>query len=226
MPIYREVNRDFFKTWTPEMAYVLGFFAADGTLTTSIRGAKYFDIQVCDKDLVYKIRSVMKSNHKVLYKKGRGNHKDLFRLQIGSKEIYKDLTKIGFVERKTMRLVLPSMPDSVFGDFVRGYFDGDGNVWVGLMHKERVTQTHVITSAFTSGTKAFLLDLQKQLANRGMRGNMYCQETFYRLSLSIISSLKLYELMYGNMGQSKLCLKRKKRVFEHYIQRRNKGLVV
>ena len=28
MPISKTLNQDFFKTWSPEMAYVLGFFAA------------------------------------------------------------------------------------------------------------------------------------------------------------------------------------------------------
>ncbi len=32
MPIYKTKNEAFFKKWTPEMAYVLGFFTADGTI--------------------------------------------------------------------------------------------------------------------------------------------------------------------------------------------------
>jgi len=32
MGIKYQINSDFFKTWTQEMAYVLGFITADGSL--------------------------------------------------------------------------------------------------------------------------------------------------------------------------------------------------
>jgi len=33
VPIHRNVNKDFFKKWTPEMAYVLWLLDADGYIT-------------------------------------------------------------------------------------------------------------------------------------------------------------------------------------------------
>jgi hypothetical protein len=39
MPIHKEINHDFFKLWTPGMAYVLGFFSADGSMIKNKRGA-------------------------------------------------------------------------------------------------------------------------------------------------------------------------------------------
>lgn len=44
MPVYKRVNKDFFKKWSNEMAYVLGFFAADGNMIVNKRGGQFWSI--------------------------------------------------------------------------------------------------------------------------------------------------------------------------------------
>ncbi|MEK7144930.1 MAG: hypothetical protein AAB794_03715 [Patescibacteria group bacterium] len=56
MPMHRAVNQGFFKKWTPEMAYVLGFFAADGYMTLNKRGAHFWSIQITDKNILEGIK--------------------------------------------------------------------------------------------------------------------------------------------------------------------------
>lgn len=56
MPIYKTKNENFFKKWTTEMAYVLGFVAADGCLTETKRGTHFLDLQSIDKELIEKIK--------------------------------------------------------------------------------------------------------------------------------------------------------------------------
>ena len=55
------INEDFFDQWSPEMAYVLGFWFADGYM----RHERSYRIVFCstDNSLLLKIRSVMGSNH-------------------------------------------------------------------------------------------------------------------------------------------------------------------
>src|SRR3989338_9076928 len=127
MPIYKKVNKNFFKKWTPEMAYVLGFFAADGYITVNRRGGQFWCIQITDKKLLEQIRKVVQSGHKISTRVRDGNEKMVHRLQIGSIEMCDDLRKLGFFERKTKNLTVPHAPQKYFSDFVRGYFDGDGN---------------------------------------------------------------------------------------------------
>jgi len=43
---------------------------------------------------------------------------------------------------------------------------------------------------------------------------------YYRLTYSIINSLKLYDFMYNSLGTSKLFLGRKKDIFDKYIKMR------
>ena len=65
MPIYRAKNENFFKTWIPQMAYVLGFFAADGNLTLGKRGNHFIEFTSCDKEIIEKIREAMGCTHKI-----------------------------------------------------------------------------------------------------------------------------------------------------------------
>lgn len=201
------------------MAYVLGFFCADGSMDLTKRGTYYFSIQICDQVLLESIRDVLESNHAISIRPGRGPERDKYRLQIGSKEMCSDLMNLGIQTQKTQNLTLPKVPEKYLGSFVRGYFDGDGNVWTGTIHKERKTSMKSIHTVFTSASGEFLKALQSRLGSRGITGQVACRKTFYRLSYSILSSLKLYELMYTNLGTD-LCLDRKKDIFESYIRER------
>jgi intein-encoded DNA endonuclease-like protein len=202
------------------MAYVLGFFAADGYITVNKRGGQFWCIQITDKKLLESIKKVIEAEHKIsvrLPKKLGENI--LYRLQIGSIEMCNDLRKLGFSERKTKSLAIPNISKEYFSDFVRGYFYGDGNVWVGFLHKERKTQTLVLFVAFTSCSLEFLKGLQAKL---DLGGSIYRskKQNFSRLQLSTLNALKLYYFMYNGISTSKLFLQRKKDVFERYIKLR------
>jgi len=215
------INKDFFKKWSPDMAYVLGFFAADGYITVNRRKGQFWSIQIADRELLDEIKKAVKSEHKIgirLAKKISESNK--YRLQIGSIEMCDDLRKLGYDERKTKSLAIPNIPHKYFSDFVRGYFDGDGNVWVGNMHKDRKISRDAILVMFTSCSKNFLIELQNRLTLLSMPGGcIYSskKKDFSRLQYSTLNSLKLYNFMYNRLGSSKLFLKRKKDVFERYI---------
>jgi len=222
MPIFKKVNKDFFKTWTHEMAYVLGFFAADGYITVNKRGGHFWCIQICDKELLEQIKKCVGSEHKISIRTRKGNESDIFRLQIGSKEMCNDLRKLGMRERKTKSLSVPSVPDEYFSDFVRGYFDGDGSVWVGQIHKERKTKSVAIRSVFTSCSGDFLESLRVRMESFGILSGVLRKEkdSYYRLIYSVRGSLKLYDFMYNHevsLSES-LLLNRKKSVFEKFIE--------
>lgn len=206
------------------MAYVLGFFAADGYLTLNKRRANFWCIDITDKDLLYKIRDTIESEHKISERIGRGNNKNQYRLQIGSKDMCNDLRKLGFNENKTRSLAVPNVPNNYFSDFVRGYFDGDGHVWVGQTHKQRSNSKHAISCIFTSCSLDFLKVLHDRLEEIiGMKGAIRKGKgDYYRLTYSIVSSLKLYNFMYNvdNLKEEGLFLKRKRIIFEKFIKMR------
>ena len=75
MPILKTKNENFFKKWSPEIAYVLGFFAADGNMTKNKRGAHFIEFQITDQDLLIKIKKLLGSNHKIGIRKKLSNGK-------------------------------------------------------------------------------------------------------------------------------------------------------
>lgn len=225
MPVYKKVNKKFFKKWTPEMAYVLGFFSADGYITVNKRGGQFWCIQIIDKQLLKQIKFVIQSEHKIGEYERSGNESTIYRLQIGSKEMCNDLRCLGIYERKTKNLAVPNVPKKYMSDFVRGYFDGDGNVWVGYVHKERKKPLLAIRVDFTSCSALFLETLKQRLEysniNRGVLSKT--KSNCHRLRYSIHNSLRLYDFMY-NQGvciSENLLLLRKKKVFEKYISMRS-----
>jgi hypothetical protein len=221
MPIKKNVNKKFFKKWSHNMAYVLGLLCADGSIRHSNRNAWYIDLQLTDEVLVNGVRKVMKSEHKITVRKRIPPENDLFRLQIGSKEMCQDLAALGIVPNKTKVIKLPDVPRKYFGDFVRGYFDGDGNVWVGKNHVYRDKSETTIMSFFTSCSRAFLEDLRRKFKERNISSSIirFRSGTFFRLQISVKGSILLYQLMYKTV-KSGLYLNRKKNKFEQFIKLR------
>jgi len=155
----KTVNVSFFKEWSPEMAYVLGFIYADGAVEDCRESSRtcYLSMTNTDLRLLEKIRDVMSSNHNIYVRKGgsviiRGrkyNQKDCHVFRIGNKMMYQDLINIGLCPRKSLIIALPDIPANLFNYFLRGYFDGDG-----CIHIEKIKMRMRII--FTSGSKVFL----------------------------------------------------------------------
>jgi len=223
--MYRAVDHNFFKKWSRNMAYVLGFFAADGAMILNNRGAHFIEFHNTDKVLITKTRSVLQSSHRVgvrVQENKNPRWKTAYRLQIGSKEMFTDLEKFGFTQNKSNTIRLPRIPQEYFGDFVRGYFDGDGNVyfkkhWVKAREKER----WIFACRFTSGSKKYLEDLHRSLKQTGiMRGFILAKshQSGFELILSHRDSLVLYRLMYNTALDTGLFLPRKYKLFRKAIR--------
>ncbi len=205
------------------MAYVLGFFAADGYITVNKRGGQFWCIQITDKNLLENIKKIVGAEHKICVRPRTGNENAQYRLQIGSIEMCDDLRKLGFNERKTKNLAIPRVPRKYMGHFIRGYFDGDGNVWAGYIHKKRRVQTMSCLCAFTSCSLNFLKQLRAELLSFGLKsGSLYQPKpNCFRLQFSTLDSLKLYDFMYTGIARgNQLCLRRKRVVFEKFIRLR------
>ena len=227
-------NKDFFKTWTPEMAYVLGFMYADGDIEDNRKSSRtqYTTFASTDKEILEAIKKVMNSSHNlnyraahnVTYKNGKTyRSKGIYRLRIGSKEMYEDLLKLGLTPRKSLTIEFPkNIPNQYLNHFIRGYFDGDGCVTImrGRGKKDQPILKG-IAIIFTSGSKIFLEELCKRVhesSNFSIR-NIYSSSRAYSLKYPTSESVEFFKFLYGNK-KSDLFLKRKFNIFAHYFQLR------
>lgn len=136
--IYK-VDSDFFKCInTEEKAYILGFICADGHISED---RLVITVSEKDSDILEKIRRAMHSNHPIKrikrknpYQKTDRKQLILMELMIGRKELVKSLFDMSLTTDKTYTLngnILKYVPKYLMRDFLRGYFDGDGNVFFG-----------------------------------------------------------------------------------------------
>lgn len=221
MPMRRELNQDFFKKWSPEMAYVLGFFAADGSMIQNKRGGKYIEFVSTDRCVLELIKKSFGSTHKIQERlQIKSEWKAQYRIQIGCSEWFNDLTNLGFVQNKSKRLSFPKVPEKYFGDFVRGYFDGDGCIYFNkLKFAGRKKPRWVLLTLFTSGCRPFLDSLWETLGARGVKGgSLKNKEHGFELMFSHKDSVALHRLMYHTGRVLDLYLPRKREKLEKAIQ--------
>ena len=217
------VDESFFEKWNGPMAYVLGYIYADGNLVDSshIRG-KYLSVTSVDYDRIESIRVLMKAAHTIVLEKLREHGKQRFRLRIGNEKLFDSLIRMGVTPRKSFTMLFPSIPRRYLGDFVRGYFDGDGCSHIDMASGKPKR----LLTIFTSGSKKFLEDLHECLRNEiGLTGNgLYKHGSAvgtYQLRYSTRDSLRLFMFLYPRGLNDKLHLSRKYDIFMQYLTLRN-----
>lgn len=124
------VNSKFFnKINTPEKAYILGFWYADGYNYQNGRYRIVLNLQEDDKHILDSIKRVLKYEGELLFDKKTGNRKNQYRLSINNKGLSLGLSKHGCMQTKTEKLKFPNfLSDKLIPHFIRGYFDGDGSI--------------------------------------------------------------------------------------------------
>lgn len=219
----------FFNTWTPELAYFLGYFAADGCMYHSRNGGYstggyYVEFTSIDRELVETIRLITGSKNKIeLASRWRpmiSRQRNRYKLRLVSKRAYEYLRQLGFTPNKTLTLNFPYVPNKLLGSFVRGYFDGDGHVYAGkYTAKSRRQSRQVLQVGFTSGSKPFLEEFHKRLKEiASIPGGSLVKRSnhHYVLQYSANSSRQLYSFMYPSTTVP--CLNRKRIKFEEGIR--------
>lgn len=192
------VNSDFFKNWSPEMSYILGFIAADGNICHSGRAHTLY-IASDDEDIIEKIKRVLNYCGPI-YQKSRFNGKTSHSLRICDQIIFNDLKKLGIAERKSLSL-FPKVRKAFVADFLRGFLDGDGSVY--LRNIKYPSKLAVVFYTASKSMAEFLhLNLKKILGNNNFstiqsRITKY-KNPYYSISLGHKASCKLYSKLYRN----------------------------
>lgn len=123
------VNDNYFKNQSHNMAYILGFIASDGCVSKNTNHI-IFDIQESDEEILYKIKKELEYEGPIQHYINSSGHK-YSRLKICSSIIKKDLEHYGITPKKTFTLQPPLFLDEKYYiSYIRGYFDGDGCIYI------------------------------------------------------------------------------------------------
>jgi hypothetical protein len=223
-----KVNSRFFKKWSAEMAYTLGYFFADGSMEDAsyLRGL-YIRVTSIDRETIERFRRLLDSKHTItLCKPTTKNSRMRYLLRIGDREIYRDLFRLGLYPNKSLTMKFPKIPKKYMKDFVRGYFDGDGCVYLWrTKNKNGDLIIRKLSTIFTSGSKDFLIELLKQLQNliKLDRQKIYNSHRSMQLSFSTSDSIKLFKFMYTKT-KPELLLRRKLDVYLNYFDLKKPGI--
>lgn len=171
---------------------------------------------------LFKIRRALRSKHKI-GKKPSSNGNIGFQFQIRNSIITNDLVNLGIKPRKTLNLKPIKVPDKYFSDFARGFFDGDGTVYI-----YKVNDVPQIKAGFVCSSLEFLKDFNKKLCKRLniIPKNIHTENTNkskmprYSINFYIDDCEKLMHFMYRK--DNCLRLERKFKIFKRWgeIKRR------
>lgn len=207
--INRNVDRHFFDVLdTPEKAYVVGLFLADGCFNGTRIVIK---LQRQDAELLREIKRII--GKPIPPVKVTGN---VAVASFGSKALVAGLkTHVG--EKKTERLRAVKLDPTLFGPFLRGFFDGDGSV------SKRAARKNQIRVEICSISRQFLCWLQAEVMKRGIRTSLIverrkgkrmqipggrttiCQHDMFRLHFGTHQSrVSLFRLLYPDASVLKL----------------------
>ena len=118
-----------------EKAYWLGFLFADGCVRETKTGSQVvLKLSIKDENHLIKFKNDLNSEHKIFYyrnktktKNGTDSFSDNCVIRINSCEMVRDLIEQGCSPRKTFTIDKPNIDEKYYKDFIRGYYDGDGN---------------------------------------------------------------------------------------------------
>ena len=210
-------KEDYFSTQNSNMAWLLGFLAADGSIRKNENKIK-IGLSIKDKEILEKIKKELELETSIKeYTNSQGY--DCCTLQWTCEQHKKDLAKYNIVPEKTFVLKPPyELNKDLWIDYIRGYFDGDGSInlipnsngrWNGNLRWQVCSATKEILE--------FILQVFEEQYNIP-KVNIYERQglhTLYYIQYSSIATRKIYSILYT---QNSLFLERKKKHFEDILQ--------
>lgn len=222
------LDHNFFETIdTEEKAYFLGFIMADGSIQKvkkSKNGFSYvisIEIKVSDKYILEKFKNAIRSNLEVKeFKSERSQdgwkpkHNAYFR--VFSQKMFMDLNKLEVHPNKTFVAdKLPKLSKEMMRHYIRGFFDGDGTVYVSKSYREpRPIFGFYGTYSFITNFRDFL-EQEINLKHRKVHEKKTQNVSMVTYS-TIDDIINFYDYIYRD---STIYLHRKKDIFDKYIVR-------
>lgn len=215
-PKIYSVKEDIFQNIdTEEKAWMLGFIYADGYIDSSKTKLK-FTLAEKDKDVLEKIKSILRSNSPIKRKEGRQiKGTDYFgssavTLMISNAQICQDLEKHGAFYKKSLKLQFPLfLKDELIRHFIRGYFDGDGSIAFGR---------HDFPKISIASNKEFLEGIHDILLKENITSNIYASNRSKVNSLEINAKSSVEKFLNYIYKDSNIFMERKYQRYKYFSE--------
>jgi len=123
-----KLNENIFDEWTNRNVWLIGFITADG----SFNKGNNITIYNSEKQLVKEFKDIFQSQNEITESKSeRLGNKQIWRTAISSNKIANFMKSINAYGNKNKRNPFPLIPDKYKWSFIKGLFDGDGNIYKG-----------------------------------------------------------------------------------------------
>lgn len=203
-------NKEYFQIETPNMAWLLGFLAQDGSIAKKGNTIK-LSLSAIDIDVLYAIKEEIEIEAPITrYVTNKGY--EVASLTWTSQYHKRDLANYGIIPQKTFQLELPLKLDEKFWiDYIRGYFDGDGSV---------STAGPALRWQICSATTPILVFIMDELEKRGIQKVSIQKWTKSRLNPTYVIQYStqptrdIYNFLYT---PNSLYLPRKKEKYEKLL---------
>jgi hypothetical protein len=192
LPEKYSFERSYFRSIdTEDKAYWLGFIYADGY----IAGKYELGIELSQKDYAHleKFKKCLSGDTpiKSFDKIVKGVSYSMCSLRLYSKTLIDDLMNFGLIPNKSSVIEFPSLKNSQIKHFVRGYFDGNGSLYIDK-------SKNMLRSKITCGSRSFIDSLQTMLNNESIDSFIIDCGTKFDLGFSSKrSTTKFLEYLYG-----------------------------
>jgi len=179
-------DKEFWESWHPTMAWVLGLVFSDGSVTKH-------GVILCQKDdaLLWKMNRLgITSAEPIHYKSGACST-----IRLGSQWLHDLLTeRYGCTSNKSRTMLWPDPPAECLSHFVRGLWDGDGNI---NRQGKRSFQL-----AYTSGSQSFVYSFREALRTGYVREYVGKYKPYWRLTIGARDAIRALQWMYTESTES------------------------
>lgn len=208
----------FSKINTRDKAYIIGIISADGFL---LKARKQVRISLTDFDVLEDIKSKLNYSKPLnVRKKQKEGHKLSKTLIIANTKIYDDILAIGITPAKSYTNSIPNIPNDLMPDYIRGFFDGNGCIYITLNKK---SPNSIIAEIKIVSTIVLCTELMEYLKNKNIRSSVdrdkRTDDRIGNLRLRTREDIiSFYRLIYNNIDDG-LFMKRKHDKFKPLIDK-------
>ena len=206
-------NEEYFSIESHNMAWLLGFLAADGTVSSSNNTIK-IGLSAKDKEILEKIKQEVEIENNIVEYTTKDGF-DCVDLHWTCAKHKQELAKYGITPNKTFTIKPPiQLSAEYYIDFIRGYFDGDGSINL-IQGKNLRWQICGATPEILEWIIDILYE-QYNIPKVSVHCDMHrSKHNYYYFQYSTNATKQIYNILYTN---NSLYLNRKKEHFDNIIQ--------